>query len=495
MALRGSGSRDRSSSGSSSAGNAAGSGAVPSPVRGTPRRRRRFFRRATPVEDFRADIPRMPREPEPGDGGAAQASSARSSAGVAAAGGGGGGGGRAQAGSGAGVGRGSGFGPRVGSGAAAGQGTRPDVHGDLLANVALRDLTLIESLLGIIEEAERDEQDPDRLGFLFRLDHLATRLRRSSENLLVLAGRDVPDGPDEPVPLLEVVRAAISESADYARVEIGRLPPVAIGPHAADDISHLLAELLDNALAMSPAHTTVTVSGSGASNTVLVVVDDDGIGIPVQRLAEYNTRLAAAPALDAAAARQMGLYVVASLAHRHGVYVQMQARPGGGTSVVAALPLSVLAALPAPPPSHAVPVAVAAVAGAGVAAGHAPALPIREASPMSEVRAPAGPRPWVDEATVADAWTPGPVLEDAAGPAVGGSGVADADADAHGEEPRSTLAGLPRRTRPTGWAEPPAPETEAAPADPQSVFDDLAAFDAGQRAAADAPAWEGPWES
>jgi hypothetical protein len=423
--------------------------------------------------------------------------------------------------------------PKASSGPYTSNRNASDPYGDLLANVALRDLTLIESLLATVEEAERDEQDPDRLAFLFRLDHLATRLRRSSENLLVLAGRDVPDGPDEPIPLLEVVRAAISESADYARVEVGRLPPVAIGPHAADDLSHLLAELLDNALAMSPSHTTVTVTGSGASNTVLVAVEDDGIGIPMQRLADYNTRLAAPPALDAAAARQMGLYVVASLAHRHGVYVQMQARPGGGTSVVAALPLSVLAALPAPPPPNAVPVAVGAVAAGGVATSAPMTTSISPAMPM--VQAPPGPRPWVNEvneagfalggraqqraaAPLADAWTPGPapahvptsapapVPPPAPAPAPlprqasaptsePASSVFDPASDPYGEEPRNTVSGLPKRTRPTGWAEPPAPAADTAPADPQSVFDDLAAFDAGQRAAADAPAWEGPWES
>jgi hypothetical protein len=380
----------------------------------------------------------------------------------------------------------------------------PDPYADLLANVALRDLTLIESLLETVEEAERDEQDPGRLAFLFRLDHLATRLRRSSENLLVLAGRDAPDGPEGPVPLLEVVRAAISESADYARVDIGRLPPVAIGPHAADDLSHLLAELLDNALAMSPAQTTVTVSGSGASNTVLVVVEDDGIGIPMQRLAEYNTRLAAPPALDAAAARQMGLYVVASLAHRHGVYVQMQARPGGGTAVVAALPLNVLAAIPAPPAPRmpGVPGSLAAPR-LPIAVPVAAQLPVGQfaASQLSVshvglAEAGAGPAPWFATdlragSPVADTWMPGP--EPAAPtqtPIPGPGPVLAAD------EPGSvTATGLPRRTRPTGWAEPPPAPTDTAPADPQSVFDDLAAFDAGQRAAADAPAWEGPWEN
>lgn len=481
MALRGTGSRDRSSSAAASP--------APGAVRAAPRRRRRFFRRSEPVESLRAGVPGSA-----ADGGM-QASTAAATAAAAT-----------EA-------------PAPGHATSA---PGPDPHADLLANVALRDLTLVESLLALVEEAERDEQDPDRLAFLFRLDHLATRLRRSSENLLVLAGRDAPDGPDEPVPLLEVVRAAISESADYARVDIGRLPPVAIGPHAADDLSHLLAELLDNALAMSPAHTTVTVSGSGASNTVLVAVDDDGIGLPVQRLADYNTRLAAPPALDAAAARQMGLYVVASLAHRHGVYVQMQARPGGGTSVVAALPLSVLAALPAPPPPNAVPVVVGAAQATAGAGAYASAVSAVRESALTPVQAPVGPRPWINEASVsvgaggggggasvrgavtgdlrtaapvANAWTPGPAPAPEPNAGAAARPAPGPAPDPYGEEPGNTPSGLPRRTRSTGWAEPPAPEADITPADPESVFDDLAAFDAGQRAAADAPAWEGPWES
>lgn len=466
MASRGNNSRDRSS------------GATSDP-REAPRRRRGLFRRSKPVESQHADI----------SGGEVGAERSLVVAGVTVAG--------IAAGGGA-VDAAEAPATPASASAPAPAPVEPlsDPHADLLANVALRDLTLIESLLAIVEEAERDEQDPDRLAFLFRLDHLATRLRRSSENLLVLAGRDAPDGPGEPVALLEVVRAAISESADYARVDIGRLPPVAIGPHAADDLSHLLAELIDNALAMSPAHTVVTVSGSGASDTVLVAVDDDGIGIPVQRLAVFNNRLARPPALDAAAARQMGLYVVASLAHRHGVYVQMQARPGGGTSVVAALPLSVLAAIPGPPPPpspSAVPVRapVPVPVAAAVSAGGTVAEPVRAV--QGPVASAPGPAPWFGvemraQERVTDVWTP-PMQGSAPGAALPPVGHLEDDA------PRITATGLPRRSRPTGWAEPPPPAPDTAPADPQSVFDDLAAFDAGQRAAADAPAWEGPWES
>jgi Histidine kinase-, DNA gyrase B-, and HSP90-like ATPase len=470
MAPRGNGSRDRSS------------GATPE-SREAPRRKRRWFRRSRPAESQYPDIS--------ADG----AESGLTVAGVTIANGVAAAGGRAVDAAKAPA---SAPGPARAPAAAE---PLSDPHADLLANVALRDLTLIESLLAIVEEAERDEQDPDRLSFLFRLDHLATRLRRSSENLLVLAGRDAPDGPSEPVPLLEVVRAAISESADYARVDIGRLPPVAIGPHAADDLSHLLAELIDNALAMSPAHTMVTVSGSGASDTVLVAVDDDGIGIPMHRLAVFNNRLAAPPALDAAAARQMGLYVVASLAHRHRIYVQMQARPGGGTSVVAALPLSVLAAIPAPPPPpppNAVPVRVPAPVS--MAAAFSTGAPVAQPAHMAQgsvapVSAPgAGPAPWFGvemraQEPVTDTWTP-PMQGSAPGPELPPVGPFEEEAP-----PQTTPNGLPRRSRPTGWAEPPPPAPDTAPADPQSVFDDLAAFDAGQRAAADAPAWEGPWES
>lgn len=319
---------------------------------------------------------------------------------------------------------------------------------DMLANIALRDLTLVETLLGELDDAEQKENDPDRLEFLFRIDHLATRLRRSSENLLVLAGHEAPSSPDGPVRLLDVIRAAVSESVDYGRIDIGSLPVRSLAPHAVDDVAHLIAELLDNALTMSPAHTKVMVSGSASNDTVLVTVEDDGIGIPVDRLAVYNMRLAASSELDADAARQMGLYVVANLARRHGIYVQIQVRPGGGTTVVLALPSRILLDADGPADVPAMRIMTAAPA----------ALPVT--TPVAPAAEPMVPK------------EPVPASE------------------------QTTAGGLPRRVRTSGGPRPVDPVELAPPSDPQSLFDDLAAFDEGRHAAHDArPSWEGPWQN
>jgi hypothetical protein len=209
---------------------------------------------------------------------------------------------------------------------------------ELLANVALRDLTVIERILSVISDVERGEQDPERLAFYYALDHDVTRLRRSAENALVLAGAQAPMGRAEPMTLLDVARAAASESADYTRVSVGQLPPVAVGPAVADDLAHTLAELMDNALSVSPSRAQVTVSAARAAGGILVSVEDEGIGIPPELLPELNTRLTGPLVLDVPSTRQMGLYVVAHLARRHGIYVQLQSRRQLGSAAVAFLP-------------------------------------------------------------------------------------------------------------------------------------------------------------
>lgn len=209
---------------------------------------------------------------------------------------------------------------------------------ELLANVALRDLTVIERILSTISDVERGEQDPERLSLYYALDHDVTRLRRSAENALVLAGAQAPMGRSEPMSLLDVARAAASESADYTRVSVGQLPPVAVGPAVADDLAHTLAELMDNALSVSPSRARVSVTGARASGGVLVTVEDEGIGIAPDRLPDLNLRLTGPLVLDGPSTRQMGLYVVAHLARRHGIYVQLQSRRQLGSTAVAFLP-------------------------------------------------------------------------------------------------------------------------------------------------------------
>lgn len=209
---------------------------------------------------------------------------------------------------------------------------------ELLANLALRDLTVVERLLSVISDVERGEQDPERLAFFYALDHDITRLRRSAENALVLAGAQAPMGRSEPMTLLDVVRAAASETADYTRVSVGPLPAVSLGPAVADDLAHTLAELMDNALNVSPTRTLVKVSGGWANGGVLVTVEDEGIGIPPELLPELNSRLTGPLVLDMRSTRQIGLYVVAHLARRHGIYVQLQTRRQLGSAAVALLP-------------------------------------------------------------------------------------------------------------------------------------------------------------
>jgi Histidine kinase-, DNA gyrase B-, and HSP90-like ATPase len=213
----------------------------------------------------------------------------------------------------------------------------------VLGGLALRDLTLVESLLEIVEQLESREEDPQQLDSLFRVDHLATRMRRNSENLLVLAGQDRESQDFEPVSLLDVARAAVSEIADYDRAQVGQLPGVQLLGVAADDVTHILAELLDNAMSKSPESAEVVIRGERTGDgTLIVSVEDSGIGIPVDRLNEINARLSRSPKVDVAVTRHMGLYVVGRLAHRHGIRVQLRERPYGGIAASVVIPMQLV---------------------------------------------------------------------------------------------------------------------------------------------------------
>jgi Histidine kinase-, DNA gyrase B-, and HSP90-like ATPase len=218
-----------------------------------------------------------------------------------------------------------------------------DDDGDLLFQVlgglALRDLTLVESLLQIAEKLENSLEDGGQLGLLFRIDHLATQMRRNSENLLVLAGSDTQVRDREPVPLLDVARAAISEITDYGRAQISALPDVRIAGVAADDLSHILAELLENATSKSPESASAVVRAERTGDgTMVVSVEDSGIGIPPDQLAAINMRLGRPPVIDPSVTRGMGLYMVGRLAQRHGIRVQLRERPYGGITASVIIP-------------------------------------------------------------------------------------------------------------------------------------------------------------
>ena len=260
------------------------------------------------------------------------------------------------------------------------------VHGTFV-NLALRTLGLVERQLGIIESLEEEESDPGRLSTLFKLDHLATRMRRYSENLLLLAGAEHSTAHHSgPVPLLDVLRAAISEIERYERVELGTLPPhTQVSGFAADDLSHLVAELLDNAATFSPPDTRVQLSGwLLESGEVMLSVEDEGIGITGRRLSSLNARLSVPdgqepPELDTAVDPQsrdrrpeaglgMGLYVVARLASRHGLRAQLRERKQGGIAAVVAVPSTLL-------PSRPTPVAAPTGDGVRIPAQTSPSLP------------------------------------------------------------------------------------------------------------------------
>ncbi|MFJ5030659.1 nitrate- and nitrite sensing domain-containing protein [Streptomyces sp. NPDC088560] len=240
--------------------------------------------------------------------------------------------------------------------------------GGTFVNLALRTLGLVERQLAVIEGLEEREQDPDRLATLFKLDHFATVMRRHSENLLVLAGTEHVQQHHGPVPLVDVVRAAVSEIERYERVRIASLPPHAhVAGFAADDLSHLLAELMENATSFSPPDLPVEVSGwLLESGEVMLSVQDEGIGMATDRLDHLNVRLADFDPEshydnEGDAGLGLGLYVVARLAHRHGVRVQLREQKQGGVAAVVVLPATLLTQAP----SAALPPRTTSMSGTG----------------------------------------------------------------------------------------------------------------------------------
>jgi Nitrate and nitrite sensing/HAMP domain len=210
----------------------------------------------------------------------------------------------------------------------------------MFVNLSRRSQMLAERQLGIIDSLEQSEQDPDRLSGLFRLDHLATRMRRNSENLLVLGGHEDPRKWSQPVPLLDVVRAAISEIEQYERIAVNIQPGVLITGRAASDVVHLAAELIENATAFSSAQVLVT-AGMLNSGGALVEITDEGLGIADQDLARANWQLDHPPVIDVGVSRRMGLFVVGRLAARHGIRVRLMHAQPRGLSALVWLPESV----------------------------------------------------------------------------------------------------------------------------------------------------------
>jgi signal transduction histidine kinase len=203
----------------------------------------------------------------------------------------------------------------------------------MFVNLARRSQSLVERLLRQIDGLEQREQDPDQLENLFRLDHLATRMRRNDESLLVLAGSETTRRWSEPVPLPEIVLAAISEIEDFTRVRQQSLAVLEVPGHAVSDLVHLLAELLENATRFSPpgSQVTVTARAMRGGSEALIEVSDNGIGLSSDALAHANEQLGTPTAGELLVSRRMGLLVISTLAQRHGIRVSLAEADGAGT--------------------------------------------------------------------------------------------------------------------------------------------------------------------
>ncbi|TDD22787.1 HAMP domain-containing protein [Actinomadura sp. KC06] len=209
---------------------------------------------------------------------------------------------------------------------------------EVFVNLARRNQALLHRQLGLLDTMERRTEDPSELSDLFRLDHLATRMRRHAEGLVILAGKTAGRGWRRPVPLVDVVRGAVAEVEDYPRVRVQPLPRIALRGSAVSDVIHLLAEVVENATTFSPPQSPVRVSGQAVANGFAIEVEDRGLGMTEEAMRAANERLASPPEFDPSDSAQLGLFVVARLAERHEITVTLRPSPYGGTTAVALIP-------------------------------------------------------------------------------------------------------------------------------------------------------------
>ncbi|MFT7838772.1 nitrate- and nitrite sensing domain-containing protein [Saccharothrix sp. BKS2] len=269
---------------------------------------------------------------------------------------------------------------------------------DMFINLSRRSQALVERQITVIDRLEQDEQDPDQLASLFELDHLATQMRRNSENLLVLSGTTVNRRVTRPVPISEVLGAAVSEVEKYARIQIAPAPELRIQGRVVNDLAHLIAELLDNATAFSKPTTKVTVRAiETRRGEVSIRIHDRGVGMQEQDIAEANTKLADPPEVDVSVAREMGLYVVGQLAKRHNIRVTLNNNDDieGGVTAQVILPVDLLHRGPEPLTARPAPAAL-------------PPRPANLELEESGVGVLAGVPKWTPDATPGDYAPPSP---------------------------------------------------------------------------------------
>ena len=326
---------------------------------------------------------------------------------------------------------------------------------DSFVNLGRRNQNLLGRQLDFITELESNETDPDTLASLFRLDHLATRMRRNAESLLVLAGIDPPRKWAAPVRLTDVIRAALGEVEDYQRVTLREVQPATVLGSVAADLAHLIAEFVENALTFSPPDETVSVSGRAVESGYRLAVVDHGLGMDRDDLEQANRRLVGAESFTIAPSKYLGHYVAGNLAARHGVRLMLANMPGTGVAATIDLPPALLTADPAGDPITD-PNATAVGPGApprpptpdaGVPAQGGPAVPPfpavafsgPAAAPVGPVAAPTGP-------PVAPApWSAAPTPPTPVAPAPAAYAGADPQAT-----PPAADAGLPVASEPVG---------------------------------------------
>jgi hypothetical protein len=226
--------------------------------------------------------------------------------------------------------------------AAVGQAALRHGVGQVFLNLARRKQGLLHRQLALLDTMQRRTHDPDRLEELFRLDHLTTRMRRHAESLMILSGSAPGRAWRKPVSVIDIVRAAVAEVEDYTRVNVEGMPLSAVDGGSAADLTHLVAELVENATIYSPPDTVVQVRGDLVSNGYAIEIEDKGLGLSEVEYATFNKLLADPPEFDLADSDRLGMFVVARLAERHGIRVLLRRSPFGGTAAIVLVPRSLV---------------------------------------------------------------------------------------------------------------------------------------------------------
>ncbi|WP_330465612.1 nitrate- and nitrite sensing domain-containing protein [Micromonospora zamorensis] len=359
---------------------------------------------------------------------------------------------------------------------------------EVFLNIARRSQSLVHRQLHLLDRMERRAEDPDELAELFQVDHLATRLRRHAEDLVILAGSAPGRGWRNPVAMVDLIRGAISEVEAYDRVDITAVQPAGVLGRAVGDVIHLIAELVENATAFSPPDTRVTVVGEQVANGYALEITDQGLGMSEAALETANIRLASSPEFDPAQSARLGLFVVARLAARHHVRVRLRHSGKGGMTAVVLIPTDLVTAEPPAGPDP------ATLGAASADAGRRLARPVRRGSvPRARTRpstsTPAAKSPPAPAAVATPAASGGGAAAGGLAPAIGAStsdpsapnGTGDAGPESTPATTDDGLDGLPRRVRrQTPVAQPRSTVSDTpSPRSPEEVRRVMAALQAG----------------